>query len=135
MAEETDKQPLGADIPKSILGKSTEQIRVRNPNKFQSIYANNITISFSSFDMSIIFGEIVGEQDGKPVVEETIKMTLTREMGKVFARLLTANVAAFENSFGKIVVPDVLGISAEGAGAKEIEESAKEFTKPKRRTK
>ena len=129
MAEEADDLHLGTDIPKSVTAKAADQIRVRNPNRFQSIYANNVTISFSSFDMSITFGEVAGEQDGKPIVEEAIKVTLTREMGKAFSRLLTANIEAFEKSFGKIVVPDILKISAEGSGAEETEDSIK--VKPK----
>lgn len=133
MAEELKGEQPQTEFPKSVIGKAANQIRVRNPSRFQTVYANNVAIGFSAFDMSITLGEIVGEEDGKPVVEETVKVLLTREMGKVFSRLLSNNIEAFEKNFGKIIVPDVTRILEEAPSEEEAEDQTKAKGKTRKR--
>ncbi len=107
MAEETKNQTVNLNLPKSVLARSEDQIRVK-ADKFQQLYANNIQIGFSSFDMALAFGQIVGEEEGKVIVEEVARILLPRELGKVLAGLLLANIQAYEQQFGEIKIPTPL---------------------------
>src|SRR5437016_915601 len=99
MPEDESQQPeispiFGADA-------LANHIRVRSEDFF-TIYANNVALVFSTWDLSVILGEILGESDGKPVVEETLKISMTREFAKVFSQILSTNIAAYEKQFGEI---------------------------------
>src|SRR6185369_5268588 len=98
MVDETSPEPLKDGLPKSVFTKATEQVR-RRSNQYQQIYANNMSIGLNTWDVAITFGEIVGEQDGKTVIEETTKIVMTREIAKVFATLLNKHLAIFEEKF------------------------------------
>lgn len=92
-------------VPQSALGKSADQERIKAPG-YLKVYANNIAIRASMWDMSVVFGELIGELNGKPVIEESVSVTLSKEMAKVMANLLTKNVKAYEEKFGVITIPD-----------------------------
>lgn len=64
-------------------------------------------MGFSTWDVAIVFGEIMGEQEGKPVIEEICKVAMTREFTKVFSQVLALNISAYEKQFGEIKVPQI----------------------------
>lgn len=92
-----------ADLPKSAFARSEDQIRVRT-DRFRQLYANNMQVGFSSWDLAITFGEIMGEQDEKPVIEETTRILMTREIAKVLSKILTAHIEIYEKQFGEIKI-------------------------------
>ncbi len=102
--EETNMTKQNLDVPKSALAKAEDQMRLRKED-FIQVYANNMSIAFSSWDLGIIFGQILGEQEGKPVIEEKVKVIMTREMAKIMLKILSAHVTAFEEQFGAIRIP------------------------------
>jgi hypothetical protein len=104
MDEETDDQRQVVDLPPGITMRSENHIRVQ-ADTFQQVYANNIQIGFSAFDMALAFGQIKGQQDGKPVIEESVRIMLTRELTKVLVGLLINNIQAYEQEFGEIKIP------------------------------
>ncbi len=95
---ETDKfSTLLIDKSKQLTKQSSD---------YMNVYANNVHMAMSLFDASLIFGEIVGEEvDGKNVVNQKVRIILSKEMTKVLAELLVRNVRAYEAQFGEIVVP------------------------------
>jgi hypothetical protein len=107
MAEEEKGQIPNTLLPKGALASSDTQVRVRT-ERFQQVYANNVQIGFSSFDMALSFGQIVGDQDGKAVIEEMTRVIVTREIGKLLIGLLMANVANYEQQYGEIRIPTAL---------------------------
>lgn len=109
-----------ARIPASMLAKASDQKRVRREDFF-SIYANSISVGISVWDVGLTFGEILGEEDGVPVIEEAIKILMSREMAKVMNLLLTANIAEYEKKYGVINIPD---ISKRGGRDEEKEEKS-----------
>lgn len=100
------KEQLTEDtkLPKGVTTRSENQIRARR-DEFQQVYANNVMIGFSSFDMGLTFGQIVGEQEGKTVIEELVRVLMPRELGKILAGLLIGNIEAYEQQFGEIKIP------------------------------
>lgn len=83
-----------------------DQLRART-ERFQSVYANNLAVSFSTFDTSIIFGEIIGEHEGQPVIEEVLKVNMSRELAKALSGLLNQHLSAWEERFGEIKIPNL----------------------------
>ncbi len=61
----------------------------------------------SMWDVRLVFGEHVGERDGKSVVEESVRILMSREMAKVMNKLLTDQITAYEKKFGVIKIPDM----------------------------
>src|SRR6266498_727782 len=104
--ENEESQLSGSDIPADALTKTSNQIRVQSEDFF-IYYANSIAVNMSMWDVRFVFGEHVGEQDGKAVVEESVRIILTREIAKVLHRLLTDQLAAYEKHFGVIKIPDL----------------------------
>jgi hypothetical protein len=97
MAERTKTaNPLGA---KSWDKSSTKLIA----DKLQTVYANNAQFELSNWDMSIVFGELGGEsEDGKLIVNQNVKVTMSLQHAKVFTQALQETLANFENQFGTI---------------------------------
>jgi hypothetical protein len=104
MADETIADPIKDGLPKSAFAKASDQIRIRS-DRFQQIYSNNMTLSLNTWDVAITFGELTGEREGKTVIEETVKISMTREMAKILAALLNNHIAIFEKNFWEIKLP------------------------------
>ena len=102
--EAEEPKALLADIPEGVAGKAADMVRAKSED-FKRVYSNNVALSFSMWDMSIAFGEIVGEEDGKPVVEEHVKVTMSLQHAKAFAAILGANIVRFERETGQINIP------------------------------
>lgn len=106
MSKETDDLKKRSGLPEEAFAKSTDQIRVRT-ERFRQLYANNMQVGFSSWDLAITFGEITGEQDGKPVIEETVRVIMTREIAKVLSTILKNHIDIYEEHFGELKLPVV----------------------------
>ena len=94
------------DNIKAVLINKQEQA-TKQSDDFVRIYSNNIHLSASIFDFSLVFGEITDEQteDGKSIVEQKARVILSKEMTKVLLALLDANIKAYEEQFGEIIIP------------------------------
>lgn len=108
MADET-KQP-GAQLesiqlPASAFTSIKNQVRSKGPD-FQRVYTNSIAIQVSPWDLSLIFGQLIGNQeDGKPIIEETLQVTLTAGLAKALGGLLALHIANYESQMGEIKLP------------------------------
>lgn len=88
---------------KSSIITALEQQERRQAEDYFTVYANNLAISFTTWDMALIFGEIVGlNPEGKPMIEEIGKVIMTREFAKLVAQILSLNIVAYEKKFGPI---------------------------------
>lgn len=117
MNEKKEEQKNELEIPKTALAKAQDQKRIRT-DRFKSIYSNNMQVGISMWDMAITFGEIVGEEDGKVIVEELVQVKMTRELVKVLASILLANIKQFEAQTGvQIAIP----VLAQGEETKDVE--------------
>jgi len=91
-------------IPKGVLGKRKEQIRIK-ASDFISVYANNVGVAISNWDMTITFGKII-ENAEKMLVEERVEIIMSKEIAKVLTLIMAKNFEVYESQFGKIVIPD-----------------------------
>ncbi|HUE80872.1 MAG TPA: DUF3467 domain-containing protein [Pyrinomonadaceae bacterium] len=69
-----------------------------------SVYANNSGVSFTNWDASIEFGEILGEVEGKLRILPKVRVTMSLQHAKAFLDLFKASLEGFENRLGKIQV-------------------------------
>jgi hypothetical protein len=104
--ENEESAPVDSDIPAGALTKVSDQKRVPSEDFF-SYYANSISVSMSMWDVRFVFGEHVGEEDGKAVIEESVRILMSREIAKVLHKLLTDQIVAYEKKFGVIKIPDL----------------------------
>lgn len=75
---------------------------------FTKIYANNVGLVATNWDMSLIFGEIMGvNSDGLPVVEQKVKVNMSREFIKALRNLITTHISEYEKRFGEIEMVDI----------------------------
>ena len=107
----------------------------RQSESFVKIYANNVQMGVSNWDMHLFFGEIVGEQEGRPIVEQKVKINMTKEFVKALANLLTTNIAVYEARYGPIridILPDTVSDEAVG-DSKLAEKDDKKGSKSKQK--
>jgi hypothetical protein len=71
---------------------------------FATGYANQIRFETSSWDLKIVFGQL-DQSTGTPSVEWHTAMTIPWPQAKIGLYFLQANVAIYEQLFGKIQMP------------------------------
>ncbi|MFZ0758460.1 MAG: DUF3467 domain-containing protein [Candidatus Sulfotelmatobacter sp.] len=78
-------------------------------------YSNNVQMATTSFDVRIVFGEVVEVSDERAIIEQQVQVTMTWLEAKILADFLQANIKAHEELNGplklpknpeKIIVPD-----------------------------
>lgn len=104
--ENIENAPGDSDITASAFASVSNQVRLRDEDFF-SYYANSVSLSLSMWDVRLVFGEHIGDQDGKAVIEESVRIILSRELAKVVNKILTDQLAAYEKKFGVIKIPDM----------------------------
>jgi hypothetical protein len=70
-----------------------------------TLYATNIGVTVSLFDVRLILADIVEVDDNQAVLEEQGTIILSPPHAKIFASVLTQNVKAYEAQFGEIKLP------------------------------
>jgi hypothetical protein len=101
--EKADRQWV-AGLPKDVVGKSADMIMTKSDD-YRNIYANNANVRFSTWDVAVNFGQVVGEKDNQAVVETLATVTMSRELAKVLTGILTAHITQYEKDFGEIKIP------------------------------
>ncbi len=84
---------------------ASEPILRRSPD-YKSIYANNTGFAMTAFDLSMVFGEMIGFENGLPVIEQLVKITVSPLHAKIILGVLAKNLTGYEKQFGEIKVPD-----------------------------
>jgi Protein of unknown function (DUF3467) len=84
-------------------GKESEpQIKWLKTADAVRFYSNNVQLGFSTWDMWFVFGEALGMEGEKVLVEPRARITMSLEHAKQFAEILQKNIALFEDTVGKI---------------------------------
>jgi Protein of unknown function (DUF3467) len=83
--------------------RNVNEQKSEKSDHFTKIYANNVVMSLSLWDMSLTFGEIIGTTlEEQPIVEQKVKVNMSKEFTKALANLLSSNVASYERQYGEI---------------------------------
>jgi hypothetical protein len=86
----------------------TTLIRFQRSPDFRTIYANYVQTAHTAFDVSLTFGVTSGvtEEDGKVLVEQKARITLSPLEALVLQTMLNNLIGIFQQRFGKITIPD-----------------------------
>lgn len=111
---------LNSEEAKKLGLKNTQdQVNIQSPT-FIKVYTNNVLFGATNWDTHLVFGEILGlDGNGKAVVEQKVKVNMTREFMKALSNLLTQNIKEYEEKFGEIsfdnlaIITDDLQASAQ----------------------
>lgn len=79
-----------------------EDNMIQANNSIQNVYVNNVNLGFSNWDMFLLLGEMLGEKDGKLVVINKVRVTMSLQFAKALSELLKTNLDAFEKETGEI---------------------------------
>jgi hypothetical protein len=74
--------------------------------EFDALYANNVQIEQSVFDLKMVFGQLDQSQPGKMRVEQHTSITISWVQAKLLLFYLQLNIAGYESQNGKIKIPD-----------------------------
>jgi len=95
------------EVPETALENDDSQFRVQD-DEFRRVYANNVSLHMSQWDVGLIFGEIIGVREDKAIVLEKVKINMSKELAKVVALLLAGNIQAYETENGEIKLPGIV---------------------------
>jgi hypothetical protein len=80
---------------------------VRRAKDFVSMYATNVQLELSVWDLKLIFGEL-DQHDGQEVIEQRISIRVPWIQAKLLSLFLQLNLAFHESTNGKITIPPYL---------------------------
>ena len=69
-----------------------------------TIYVNNVEIRATEWDIHLSMGEVTRRSEGEMRVKELVKIYMSPQHAKVFARVLTNQVARYEEAVGTIPI-------------------------------
>ena len=74
---------------------------------YHSTYTNNAIFEMSAFDVNITFGEIIGSEDNRLIVEQHVKVIMSPLHAKLLFRALGSTLQQYEATFGPIRPPEL----------------------------
>lgn len=79
-------------------------IRRERAQQYVSLYANDIQLQASPWDMRFLFGEasLSDDEDGLVVVKQLAEVRVSPPMAKKLSAILAAQIANYEANFGSI---------------------------------
>lgn len=100
MTEHPEKRLLTAE---EMLTKS-----IQNNLDLPRFYANNAGLNITQWDVRLVFGEIVGKEDEgrKGLIEPKVAVSISLHLAKALGEMLTKNIERYEETFGKINLPE-----------------------------
>jgi hypothetical protein len=90
---------------KNTVQVNVGELPVSNPDNVRSVYANNVGLTVTPWDLRLLFSEIVVNEQGKPSVQLRANVVLTPAHAKALSDALVRNVKEFEKLYGEITVP------------------------------
>jgi hypothetical protein len=68
-------------------------------------YANDVRLTYTIFDVRMVFGEIVDVMSDKIVVEQRAQVTVSYLQAKLLLNTLNQAIAQHETTFGELKLP------------------------------
>lgn len=112
MADKEPKKAKLLDPAKQSIKTQSELEPIILPSN-ATVYANNLGIGMTVFDVVVTFGEVMGIRDGRAVIQQRVKVIMPPLLAKIFSGNLAKVVADYEKSFGEIKVPEGAGTVVE----------------------
>ena len=81
----------------------TQTTKIERREDFISLYANNVQIEQTAFDLKLVFGEL-DQSQGKGRIQQHSSVTISWAQAKLLAYYLQVNIAGYEVQNGKIKI-------------------------------
>jgi len=81
---------------------ATGALRNERSEDYDSVYANNVTLEATFWDLKLSFGEV---DQGMATISQHTGVTIPWSMAKIFAFLLQAQIIGYELQNGQIKIP------------------------------
>jgi hypothetical protein len=79
-----------------------QDLPLRPSADFRMIYANTVHFALLPWDLTLIFGQVIGINPHDPYVEQRVSVTLSPLAAKLALEFLRRNIAAYEQQYGEI---------------------------------
>lgn len=91
-------------------GSSTPQIEnVVPPSGLPLVYANNVAIGNTAFDVRMVFGEVGDSTASKITIHQKVQVTISWLQAKILLEFLGRHVRGYEEKNGPISLPNMPG--------------------------
>jgi len=123
MTEQSENRP---EVPQASTNNAQETPRVdviKSPD-FKMVYANNLSLHATAWDMHLTFGELYKDVSGKEVLEQRLTIALSLHVAKALAAIVANGVANYEAQVGEVKMPPDLQIALQVQEQKPGEPSA-----------
>jgi hypothetical protein len=100
LSEQQPEPPLGGNQRESQPPR--REIEMRQSETFVSLYANNVSLRTTAWDIQLTFGEIQSVDERTLVIENQLAVNLSPQQAKALANALSGQVQAYERQFGEI---------------------------------
>ena len=91
--------------PTDAQPQKTQTVQISNEEDAPTLYCNNVQMRISAWDICLFMGEIVEANAEALVVKNKTTVYMSPQHAKVFAQMLTNNIAEYERVIGKIPNP------------------------------
>jgi hypothetical protein len=82
--------------------RTLQDLPLRPSADFRMIYANSVHFAMLPWDLTLIFGQVIGIDPQDPYVEQRMSVTLSPLAAKMALEFLQRNIAAYEQQYGEI---------------------------------
>jgi hypothetical protein len=112
MTQSSDNIDQSATPETRIAGMRAEVVSAsdvlinKTATDYRTYYTNNTAFALTAFDINLIFGQMIGIEDGKAVIEQGLKVIMSPLHAKIFLSVLGENLKQFEDRFGEIKLPE-----------------------------
>ena len=85
------------------------EIRLNKTEQYRENYANSVQVKMSVWDFQLIFGTMQQETAAEVVMENFQGIFVSPQQAKALWNILGANLAQYEQTFGKLALEPQLG--------------------------
>ena|SRR5713101_4164226 len=103
MAEQQSEE-ISSDTHETKTISFTE-LPVRRAPDFMRVYGSMVTTSASVFEVSLIFGQALGDNPEDAHIEQRVAVTMSWQAAKSLTYLLASTVRNYESQVGEIRLP------------------------------
>ena len=95
--------------------KTIGSLPSKQAQDFVRVYGSLVTVSSNVFELSLIFGQALGDDPADAHIEQRASVTMSWHAAKAFAGLLVNTIRNYERQAGEINLPSPLAQSDEPA--------------------
>jgi len=92
--------------------QTEQQVQIIAVDTEPSMYANNVEIKLSAWDVRFWFGEIqnVNPEAKEIMVTRRVRVIMSPQHAKAFSKVLADNIQKYEDAFGELQVEPNAGV-------------------------